>query len=903
MPKANAATDSWCRNGIDRFVRARLAAAGIEPAAAAAPELWLRRASLTLTGLPARIFERATFRDQLAEEPSDAAYHAAVGRLFELPGYAEHQTAEWLDVARYADTYGYQSDVARAVWPWRDWVLDAYARNLPFDRFVTEQIAGDLLPGATQRQRLATAFQRLHRMTNEGGSVEEEMRIEYVADRTETFATAFLGMTMGCARCHDHKFDPISAKDYYALSSFFDDIDESGLYSHFTRSIPTPSLALRKPGQKARESDWVQKLAAAERELDDRLRQPARDAVEAFRERMPELAVRPAAAAYSFDESSGAVVLENRGGARGRFSGQPERIEGVAGGAIRFGGDDGVLLPDAGHFDRHQPFSFAMWLRVPKPFERAVVLKRSRAWTDAGSQGYEVLLEDGAASFALVHFWPGDAIRVRTSQPLPIAQWLHLAVTYDGSSRARGMAIFVDGQRARVDVIRDRLRREITGGGPGDLTLGQRFRDRGLAGGDIDELHVFDRELVGWEVAQLAGRDVALESADVRKLYCHTVDETYRGKLAQLEALRRQLGKLRDSTPAIAVMQEVSKPRTTYLRLRGAYDRPGAAVEPDTPSCLPPLAAEKPSRLALAKWLLEPNHPLTARVAVNRIWQMHFGRGLVATSEDFGTQGARPSHPQLLDWLARSFVDSGWDVQALHRLIVTSATFRQSSHASPELRAKDPNNELLGRGPRYQLAAETLRDQVLWASGLLVDKVGGPPVRPYQPKGLWKEKSSSVYRPSKGDGLYRRSLYTFWKRTSPPPAMMLLGASKRDVCAMRRIRTTTPLQALLMLNDPQFVEAARVCAEQLVRQGHREQAGAVAIQQMLGREARAAEAELLADAFRTHREVFAAAPERARKLLGVGQRPPSEGLDAVDVAAVTLVVQTVWNLDEVVRLR
>ncbi|HEB54232.1 MAG TPA: DUF1549 domain-containing protein, partial [bacterium] len=785
---------SWGRNPIDRFVLARLRAEGLSPAPSADPAAWLRRVTLTLTGLPPTIAELDAF---LADSGADARARV-VDRLLESPRYGERMASEWLDVARYADTFGYQNDVERPTWPWRDWVVRALNENLPFDQFATWQIAGDLLPNATTEQRLATAFQRLHRQTNEGGSVEEEMRLEYVADRTQTFATAFLGMTMACARCHDHKFDPIRIDEYYALSAFFDNIDECGLYSHFTRATPTPALSLPTPQQTAAERRARQRVERLEREWSALCEQREPDGFDVWRDRnAPGFAgirePRGAVGAFSFESLAGGRIANAAAAERqGLVGDAPRLVAGRRGKAIAFDGEDWAKFPAIADFDRHQPFSLGFYLRVPRRYDRAVVLHRSKSWTDAGSRGYELLIEDGELSFALIHFWPGNAIRVRTDAPLPVGEWRHVALTYDGSSRAAGLCIYVDGRPAAQRVVRDGLTRTITGGGADALTLAARFRDRGLARGAIDELRVFDRELTRGEIAVLAGVAEALDADALRGYFLRCVSEAGRAKLADLTAARRELGKVRDAQAEIMVMREMADRRATYVRPRGSYLAKGARVEPNTPACLPPLpAGAERNRLTLARWLTAPDHPLTARVAVNRVWQMHFGIGLVATAEDFGTQGEPPSHPHLLDWLARWFVDSGWDLKALHRLIVTSATFAQCSCADAELHRRDPDNRLLARGPRFSLPAEVLRDQALFVGGLLAEKLGGPPVRPYQPAGLWREKSGQVYRPSKGEGLWRRSLYTFWKRTSPPPTMMLLDASKRDVCAMRRQRTAT----------------------------------------------------------------------------------------------------------------
>ena len=891
----------WASNELDVFVLAKMEAQGMAPSPPAPAEVYLRRVSLVLNGLPPT-------KAQIDQLVADGDVTGAVDDLLQSTRYGERMASDWLDVARYADTFGYQNDVERAVWPWRDWVVRSFNENLSYADFATWQIAGDLLPDAARDQQLATAFQRLHRQTNEGGSVEEEMRLEYVADRTETFSTAFLGMTIGCARCHDHKFDPVTQREYYELSAFFDNIDESGLYSHFTRATPTPALSLTTDAQSKAETDAASKV----RELEDRVSSLRLENSSAFNAWLQQAShddglLAVGVGRFHFEAMEGGVLINEADKAKpGKVGDSPQLVSGIGSGkAIQFDGEDWAKFHGVADFDRHQPFSMAFWLRVPEAYDRAVVLHRSMAWTDAGSRGYELLIEDGELSFALVHFWPGNAIRVRTKDPFPVDQWAHVGLTYDGSSRASGMKVYVNGRAMPVDVVRDQLTRTIRGGGADALTLAQRFRDRGLKGGAIDDLRVFDVELTSYEVESLVENEMPPPSmAQGIAIYLRDIDEPYRAQAAELVRARRALGKQRDLQSEIMVMRDMATQRATYVRPRGSYLMKGDRVDPGTPACLPPLSKMPSNRLALARWLLDPAHPLTARVAVNRIWQMYFGTGLVASAEDFGSQGSSPTHPELLDWLARSFMNSGWDMKALHRLIATSATFRQSSSVSPKVRDEDPENRFLARGPRFQLPAEVLRDQVLWASGLLVEKLGGPPVRPYQPPGLWQEKSGAVYHPTKGEGLYRRSLYTYWKRTSPPPAMMLLDASKRDVCVMRRQSTTTPLQALLMLNDPQYVEAARVWAERVTVAGGDDLERLAAIfSRLTSRAAVAQELAILEAALVEQRELYGADVERAKQTASIGDRKPAADLDVVEVAAWTMVISMLMNFDEVVRQR
>jgi hypothetical protein len=900
------------RNPIDRFVLERLEKEGLSPAPEASREALIRRATLDLTGLPPSPAEIDAF---LAERSPDA-YEKLVDRLLASPAYGEARAAEWLDLARYADTYGYQADVDRDMSPWRDWVIRAFNENLRHDDFITWQLAGDLLPSPSRNQVLATAFLRLHRQTNEGGSIEEEFRTEYVADRIHTTGTAFLGLTLECARCHDHKYDPVAQRDYYRLFAFFQNIDESGLYSHFTRATPTPALLLWPEGAEEKHAAARARVEAAEEALAREKRAAAARFEEWTRGGSPGIAPPPAAASFPLDEAAGGSTPNAADPVRpGLLSDGPDLVPGKEGKAMRFSGDNSLVLKGSGAFGRTDPFSFVLWVKPAERHERAVVFHRSRAWTDSGSRGYELLLEDGRPSFALVHFWPGNAIRVRAREALPAGEWTRLAVTYDGSSRAEGIRIHAGGEPLEVDVIRDCLTRDIihrgewgdADAGAVELTLAGRFRDSGLKGGEIDGFLVFDRRLTAAEVRLLAGKAAGAEREVLLEHFRERVDGACAGRRDELRKAREEEARLADDVPEIMVMREMAEPRPARVLRRGAYDAPGEAVEPGTPAAIFPFPEGLPrNRLGLARWLTDRRNPLTARVAVNRAWQVHFGRGLVATPEDFGSQGRLPSHPTLLDWLAATFMDGGWDLKGLHRLIMTSATYRQSSRGSAESIARDPENTLLSRGPVHRLRAEVIRDAALLASGLLSRRIGGPSVKPYQPPGLWEEAGTGkVYVEDKGEGLYRRSLYTFWRRTAPPPAMAIFDAPSREVCTARREPTTTPLQALVLLNDPQFVEAARVLGERLVKEhpadvGARIEAGFLAA---IGRSPGPEERAILEKLYREELGIFEADLDAARRSLRVGASSPDGSLPPADAAATAVVVSALMNLDEFVMKR
>ncbi|HTH48917.1 MAG TPA: DUF1553 domain-containing protein, partial [Candidatus Limnocylindria bacterium] len=799
-------------------------------------------------------------------------------------------------------------------------VISAFNRNLPFDQFVTWQLAGDLLPNPTKEQRLATAFNRLHLQNEEGGIVEEEFRVSYVVDRVNTFGTAFLGLTMECSRCHDHKYDPITQRDYYSLFSLFQNIDESGQTVYFGDVMPEPALLLSTDAQDARLAQLRTGIAGQQARL-PAVREAARVGFAGWLKRRPaEPALPGLAGAYNFDELKDGKFANAAGTNSASADDAPVLVPGHSGQAIQLSGENGATFPGVGGFTRADPFSFSLWLNTPVHAPRFVVLHKSKAWMDAGSRGYELLLEDGHVSVGLHHMWPGNSLKVRTREVIPTNAWAHVTVTYDGSSRAAGLHVYLDGELAGVEVVRDGLWKDFTyGGDEPNLTLGHRMRDSGFKGGRVDDLRVFDRELSAAEAGHLAGRN------DLRDALATAPDSLTAGQrdllfgyyLAafapeaqefrqSLATLRREQNRLVTSIQDIMAMQELPQPKPAFVLKRGAYDAPGDAVTGDTPQFLPPFPAGAPrNRLGLAQWLLAPENPLMARVTVNRAWQMMFGRGLVETSDNLGSQGSPPTHPELLDWLARDFAAKGWDWKALLRELALSATYRQSSKTTPELLAHDPQNLLLARGPAKRLTAEMIRDQALAAGGLLAEKLGGPSVKPYQPAGLWESAWGGRYEPGHGDDLHRRSLYTFWKRTVPPPMMIAFDAAERNVCAVRRQSTSTPLQALALLNDPQIVEAARHVGERMLREGGTNTQAQVtfAFRLVTGRTPTAKETSILQQLFSEQRDRFAADPGDAAKLLAVGETKNGENLPPAELAAGTVLAQALFSHDEAVMRR
>jgi hypothetical protein len=900
IPKLRAAVPSV--NPIDAFVRARLDDEGASPSPPAPRQALLRRLAFNLTGLPPTPDEVMSF----AANERPGAYERIVERYLSSPAYGERMAVDWLDLARYADTYGYQNDVERDMSAYRDWVIDAFNKNLPYDQFLTWQLAGDLLPNPTREQRIATAFNRLHRQTNEGGSIEEEFRTEYVMDRVNTFGTSMLGLTLECARCHDHKFDPITQRDYYSLFAFFNNIDESGLYSHFTRATPSPSLLLW-PAEKEREHE---RLLAKIRALESSLRRIETTAQGAFRASKGSRVVRvPGPVAHlAFDSVSDKTTPDSVVQQAADLVDSPIFIDG----AVRFSGDNSVVHRGVPTFQRTDTFSLAIRLRPTERQDRAIVLHQSRAWSDAGSRGFELTLEHGRVFFGLIHFWPGNAIAVRARQPLPLDVWSHLVVTYDGSSRASGIRLYLDGRPLASEIVRNRLFKDIIyNKAAGDdanehprLTIGARFRDSGFRNGIVDDLQVFATALTAAEASKLAGRR-GLPSAAFPHFLARQ-HRPYKDALRELQKLRVAESGLIETIPEIMVMEEMRRVRPAHRLNRGAYDSPRELVLRDTPQSLPSFPADAPrDRLGLARWLTDRSNPLAARVAVNRIWKLHFGRGLVATPEDFGSQGRRPTHPELLDFLASRFIESRWDVKALHRLIVTSETFQQSSSSDAERTIADPDNQLLARGPSRRLAAEEIRDAALAASGLLTPGIGGRSVKPYQPAGLWEQAGTGkTYKQDTGGNLYRRSLYTFVKRTSPPPSMITFDAVSREVCTARREPTATPLQALVLLNDPQFVEAARKVAERtMLASDNFASRIRVASFALLGRAPDETEGQILRTLFDQQLAIFAAQPADAEKLLTVGESAAHPTVPRIELAAMTMVATALMNFDEFINLR
>ncbi|GAB2765923.1 DUF1553 domain-containing protein [Rhabdobacter roseus] len=925
---------TWVRNDIDRFILKKLEDQKITPAPEADKTTLLRRVSLDLTGLPPTPAEV----DAYLKDTSPSAYEKAVDRLLASPQYGEHMAVPWLDIARYADTHGYQDDGPRSAWPYRDWVIKAYNQNLPYDQFVTWQLAGDLLPKPSRDQLLATAFNRMHQQSQEGGIVPEEYRTEYVADRVGTFGKAFLGLTVECARCHDHKYDPVSQKDFFSLYAFFNNNNENGQIPYNGEAspsitIPTPEAEARLQFIRTSLSTEKRKLTPAQPTYQQRFEQWLRQA-----EQAPEATIVPAQqdllGHFTFDEPAGQHFQnlanpEHKARAEGdSLTSSKASRPGRFGKARYIYGENAINFQnDFAFFERNQPFSVSVWLNLHDPAVSGSLIHKSNGVFN-GYRGWNVFrLADGRLRFMISHIWPEDAIELQTLDKFPLNQWTHLAFTYDGLSKARGVKLYVNGKPVRVSIHNDNLTQSLLYGknksnwGTSNLMIG-RLADQYTKNFEVDELKIYTRALTSLEMLGLFTQRnellLALKTPTARRTpvqrqalldyYLQHFDEAY--KKSQAESLK-WIGEetdLLNHQIDVMVMKERKYPRKTFILERGTYDAPGREVSADTPDQLFKIPKEYPrNRLGLARWLLHEDHPLFARVTVNRFWQQYFGQGLARASDDFGNQGDLPTHPELLDWLAYEFRAMKWDVKAFQKMIVLSATYRQSSRTDPTLRELDPENLLYARGPSYRLSAEQIRDNALAASGLLVKEIGGPSVHPYQPAGLWEAlatRNSVTYPQQHGDSLYRRSLYTIWKRSSPPPMMLNFDAAERHFCVVKRQKTSTPLQALVTLNDPQFVEASRILAERMLLNGKTpEERITYAYKALTSRPPRPTEIALLKELYSEEYRDFARNTARARQLLQTGEYPADKRLNPVELAATTIVASTIMNFDEFVIKR
>ena len=911
---------AWAKNAIDRFVLAGLDAAKLAPAPEADRRTLARRLSLDLTGLPPKPEVVEAF---VAEKRPDA-YEQLVDQFLASPQYGEHRARYWLDAARYADTHGVHFDNYREMWPYRDWVIKAFNTNVRFDQFTIDQIAGDLLPNATTEQQIATGFHRCNITTNEGGTIEEENLVSYARDRVETTSWVWLGLTANCAVCHDHKFDPISQRDFYAMSAYFRNTTQSALDGNIKDSPPI--LVLPKDADQKRYGELQPLIETAKKERDE-ARKVARNNFDAWlktatieswdqelaKDKAPivRLALTGPAKDDAIDGVAGDKPLK-------ATSTKPVEWEdgGPFGPAAKVNGDMAITYPaEVGDFEKDKPYSVSAWVKIAKDTPDGAVFGRMD--NENGFRGWDLWLQGGEFSSHLIHHWNDDALKVRTKgNQVKRDTWQHLVITYDGSAKPAGLKIYVGGKYNGYDTEADTLKSTTRTDVP--FQLARRKSSSLTTNVGLQQIQFYDHVLAGDTIARQTAtpevRTLLTTAADKRdgkaidRLFevMDDNDQPFMAAAKKLQDLENEMKTVRDRATVTHVQQEkMNSKAMAHILARGEYDKRKDEVEPGTYGALHPQASDAPkNRLGLAQWLTAKDNGLTPRVIVNRYWQELFGTGLVKSSEDFGIMGDAPSHPELLNWLAAEF-KSDWDVKRLFKLMVTSATYRQAAFATEQKIEKDPANRLFSRGPRFRMDAEVIRDYALSVSGLLSPTIGGASVKPYQPEGVWeavgmRESNTKNYKRDTGEALYRRSMYSFWKRMAPPAAMEVMNAPNREVSCLRRERSNTPLQALVTLNDEQFVESARVLAEQVLKQPEDKRVAEAGLRVLL-RPFTAAE---LAVVKATHGKLLAhyqANVDAAKALIAVGERKADSALPPADLAAMTMLCNALLNLDEVLN--
>ncbi|MDA1163545.1 MAG: PSD1 and planctomycete cytochrome C domain-containing protein [Planctomycetota bacterium] len=881
-------------NSIDSFIQARLAAANLSQEQRASKETLIRRATLDLTGLPPTVSDI----DAFLADGSDQAFERVVDRLLASKTYGEHMARFWLDAARYGDTHGLHLDNERSIWPYRDWVIASFNRNQPFDQFTIEQLAGDLLPEPTVPQRVATGFNRCNVTTSEGGSIDDEYYMRYAVDRVETTATVWLGLTAGCAACHDHKFDPLTQKEFYQLFSYYFSLTERAMDGNAL--LPPPSVKIPSETQSAQKTQYTQDLTAVDARIaallaDFKYTDPT--PTEPLGELSEEQLI------WIDDELPAGASPQGNGTPPWQFVEAPDHpVHSGRKSTVRTGAGEAITqhfftgATDKLKLGENAKLIAWVYLDPQNPPQTIQLQFNNGTWEHRASWGADKAFGAGRknASNQLIGALPetGKWIRLEVDATLVglspgselngwaftqvggTVHWDSAGVTSQSLSNEQKRSLFA-WEQFRAKVKQPALPAEI-----------QKLLD------------VEKPKRTPEQTEQLTGYFIQNVHPDSRAMLAEP--------LQQQATLRKQLADLENAIPATLVMEDRLEPRQAHVLERGQYTERREAVSSAVPEWLAPAIPNAPAnRLGLAQWLVQPRHPLTARVTVNRFWQQLFGTGLVKTSEDFGVQGQHPSHPALLDWLAIDFVESGWDVKRCLKQIVMTATYQQSSRVTREKLEADPENQMLARGPRFRLDAEVIRDQALSLSGLLIDTIGGKSVKPYQPAGLWKPvgfggSNTSVFVQDTGDKLFRRSMYTFWKRTVPPPSMATFDAPDRETCQVRRARTNTPLQALVLMNDVQYVEAARKFAERVINEGGSrvDERVTFAFRSAVARRPNAREMQSLTTLFTEYLSEFKSSPDLATKLLSNGESPRDEKLEATELAAWTMVTHLLLNLSE-----
>ena len=908
-------------NQIDNFIFSRLEQEGLSSSKVASREILLRRLSFDLTGLPPTLEEIDTF----IGDNSLNAYEKQVDRLLASPHYGEKMATDWLDLARFADSHGYTVDRLRDMSPYRDWVIRAFNENMPYSTFIHQQLAGDLLPSPTKDMLIATAFNRNHPQNLEGGIVEEEFQTEYVMDRTNTFGDAFLAMSVGCAKCHDHKYDPISQKNYYELFCFFNNVREAGQIS-WNDDLPTPTLLLPTSEQEKVVSFIKNSISDQEQKVIETQNSASADFEKWLQENqykslanntLPQIGLQ---GFYTFEDSLRNSINPKQSGVMRRDAGtldKPTFEKNSKGKVLLLDGDVYADLKDVGVFRKSEAFTVGMWAYIPKEMKDGVIFHKSNAERLYNFKGFHLFLRNNKLEITMAHTAPSNAITKLSLKDAPREKWLHLSMTYDGSAKANGFKLYLDGEEMPMETVIDQLYKDIIFYSKSEpaLQIGGWWRGLGFKGGKVDDIVVYNRTLIPFEVKILAkkadwsnisNKSVlelnSQEKAILKEYYFSAVNSAILSSKKELQKLRTALSDSSEKIAEIMVMQEMPKPKITHLLHRGQYDALGEEVKPNTPKDILAFPANLPkNRLGLAQWLTDKNNPLTARVAVNRFWQNFFGVGIVKTTEDFGNQGEMPSHPELLDWLAVNFQEV-WDVKKLNKLIVMSATYRQDSKTTKEVRERDPENRLLSHGPSNRLTAEMVRDNALAVSGLINKKIGGISVKPYQPDGLW-EINNTHYTQDSSDAIYRRSLYVIVKRSVPNPTLGTFDAPSRSYCVVRRQKTNTPLQALVTLNDPTFIEAAKVMGESMTKQADTRKAIIDMYRKLSSKLPSERELNLLLSLQKTEYEQFKQNPNKTMGWLKTGLYKIDPTLEVAAVAANAVVASTILNSDAIITKR
>jgi hypothetical protein len=894
--------EEWVGNTIDRFIVNKLEKKGMKPAREADRATLIRRLSFDIRGIAPSLQEVDAFL--ASKDPK--AYEKLVESFLASKHYGERMAAYWLDLARFADSHGYLDDKHHEVSPWRDWVVSAFNRNIPFDQFVTWQMAGDLIPKATKEQVLATGFNRMHKQNSEAGIIEEEFRVEYVVDRTNTLGTALMAMTLGCAKCHDHKYDPISQKDYYSLYAFFNNTFEKGSPNYGGPDVVAgPTLRLTSDADDKKISLLSKQIANLEKIEASKIKEQTKQWDMASEKTIAANLSGKLVAKLDFDKTRKQKDKEYFVNATGSkldaVFRKAEQGQGVDGKSLLYNDQTVVAFEpyNIAYFERYDPFSFSFWIKVPENYPLATVFHASDPHR-YGYQGYDLVIKENRLNFRLSHDFPHDAVSVFAKQRLVPNQWYHVAISYTGSSKASGVGIYLNGKQVETETEYDNLFKNIRSypnihktSRYNGLVFGKRDLDRSMPGGQIDEFHVFSNVLFPAEVQHLYQK----KSFDPR-------GEKKKTDSTALMLARKSLCDLYDSTKEVMVMGDLPKPRKAHVLLRGIYSSYGDPVEPSTPAAILPFDKKYPkNRLGLSMWLFDERNPLTARVAVNRIWQLIFGKGLVKTSDDFGNQGEIPLQQDLLDHLAIWYRENGWDTKALMRYIFTSNAYRQSSLTEASIEKEDPNNEYYSRNPRYRFPAEMIRDNALSIAGLLSQKIGGPSVYPYQPEGLWDELSDKGWRyryvVSEGEDRFRKSIYTVRKRTSVVPFLQIFDAPDRSVCTVKRQKSSSPMQSLAMLNDPQMIEAARFVGLRMLEEGGQDVDLKLlfGFRLITGRKPGPKELALLKKMHEAEIKNFSQYPEKAEAYLGVGTLR-TDYQDRRSLATMSTIALAIMNTDE-----